>query len=160
MITIETHSTDFGNERRGTHVGTFGRSLDIIRDARGAERRLIDLTYVGEEFTRAYFLDDGEPVAAWLRNGQGELRCVGHSPDYLGPRQIEFPYAYPDATLLTSVRLDREVFVGTQERWATEQIIGATATAVILDEQGIVAAWEPAQSGLMIPTLAATGHKR
>jgi hypothetical protein len=160
MITIEIHGTEFGNERRGTHVGTVGRKAGVIRDVDQAERRLIDMTYAGEEFARAYFLKDGEPIAAWLRNGNGEFRCVGHSSDYTGLWGAEMPYAHPDAMRIASVHLGRNALTGTQEQWATEQLIGATATAILLDERGIVAAWEPAQPGFTIPTLAATGPIR
>lgn len=159
MIIIEAHDTEFDNLEDGTLAGIVGRQGTIEYEYQ-AEQWLGDIAAEGHDFTRAYFLKDGVPIAAWLHDGGGEFRCIGYSADYGGAWRTETSYVYPDAMLIVSMHLGRNALTGSQEEWAAAQLVGATAAAVLFDEQGIVAAWEPAQPGLAVPTLTARGPRR
>lgn len=143
MIIIEAHDNQLDNVVQGTLAGTIGRKNGTIEYEYQAERWLSEISEDGYDFSRAYFLRDGEPIAAWRHNTNKSFSCIGHTNDYNGAWRAETPHVYEDAMLLSAARLGREVLTMQQgETWASERLVGAVATVVLLNEQGVVAAWE------------------
>ncbi|HJQ08261.1 MAG TPA: hypothetical protein VJ836_02130 [Candidatus Saccharimonadales bacterium] len=143
MIIIEAHDNRLDDVTQGTLAVTIGRKNGTIEYDYQAEQWLSDISEDGYDFSRAYFLKNGEPIAAWRHDETKRFSCIGHSTDYEGAWRIETPYVYEDAMLIVAARLGREVLALDQgDAWANERLVGAVATAILLDEQGIVGAWE------------------
>lgn len=143
MIIIEAHDNQLDNITQGTLAGTIGRKHGTIEYDYQAEQWLSDISADGYDFSRAYFIRDGEPIAAWRHTANKEFSCISHTTDYDGAWRTETPYVYDDAMVIVAAHLGREVLTIEQgEAWANERLIGAVATAMLLDKQGIFAAWE------------------
>ncbi|HSW74609.1 MAG TPA: hypothetical protein VLG16_01935 [Candidatus Saccharimonadales bacterium] len=161
MIIIEAHDNQLDNIAQGTLAGTVGRKNGTIEYDYQAEQWLSDISEDGYDFSRAYFLRDGEPVAAWRHNANKSFSCIGHTNDYDGAWRTETPYVYEDTMLIIAAHLGREVLTVEQgQSWANERLIGAFATAVLLDKHGILAAWERDVSESSETILVARGPQR
>lgn len=158
MIIIEAHDNQLDNITQGTLAGTIGRRYGTIESDYQAEQWLADISADGYDFSRAYFVKDGEPIAAWRHTADKEFSCIGHTTDYAGAWRNETPYVYEDAMLIVAARLGRDVLRLEQgAAWAKEQLIGAAATAILLGEHGIAAAWELGAPGSPEAVLVARG---
>jgi|GEM_PF-1895264 len=154
MLTIEFHDTDVINASRGTLLASAGRYGAIEYDFQ-AEAYMHELTDDGVNFARAYILSESGPRAVWQRLNDGPLQCIAHSNDYVGAPKLDMLYVYPDAMLIESKLIDRkDVSPDLDRDWASGRLVGATATAILFDEQGIVAAWERVRG---MPQLVARG---
>jgi len=160
MFHVEIHDHELDNEKQGTLAATVGRQDGLDYEYQ-AEQHIIDLAQDSKKhsdpyLSRAYILEDGEPIAAWQCH-DGVLLCVGHTSGYGGAQRLETPYVHPDRMLLVSTRIGSEAPVSpdAHEAWAREQLVGAVATAVLLNNRGIVFAWERGEADT--PVLTARG---
>jgi len=91
-----------------------------------------------------------QPLAAWQHNNN-VLQCIGHTAAYEGGDHLDSDYVYPGTTLITSRYIGHSVLAVKDEDWASEKCSEGAATAIIHNDQGIIAAWEPPLPGQSEP---------
>lgn len=141
MITIELHNDDVRNVLDGSLVAAIG---DTNTETWHAETRLEEVSEMyGSNILRAYFLRDGVPMAAWLPSDDG-FKSIGCDPDYDGEWAVSSLYVDPQATRIAVAHLGHDALLGLDGGvpWARQKLAGAVATAILVDGDGIVAAWE------------------
>lgn len=101
----------------------------------------------------------GYVYAVWSRDQNGTLHYVAKAKDWLGEWQLPF---------LTEARLISTAILGDEShceirtldegaQWAAEQLLDPTiATAIVVDKDGVLAAWEKNKNG---PVLVAKGPR-
>lgn len=146
---IEFHDNDTGNAQ-GTLCCRVGHK-STVEYAYQAEMWVQDMFHDPSSLVRAYIVDYDSVYAVLKRDPNGKICYVARDPEYNGEWQL--PYAYPGATAVAATMLGEEVkSMDDATRWASEQLRGEVACAVLLDEHGVVAAWERGPEG---PTLVA-----
>lgn len=137
---IEFHDDALGDPR-----GTLGMRV--------GRQGTIELAYQAEEYVRDYFRsypvirrayaldnDYSYVYAVWKRDLDGNTCYVAKSPEFNG--EWDLPYVFPEATNMVVALLGAGVKPLDVEQWALGEIRGTIACAVLLDPEGLVAAWE------------------
>lgn len=142
---IEFHDNDVGNTSVGTLFGRVGHN-GTIDYAYQVEMWVQDTFKDSFPITRAYAIGNGKVYAVWKRDLAGKTFYVARDSGYDGEWQL--PNAYPGATEVVTAMLSREVSsIDVAARWAAEQLCDGVACAVLLDEEGMIAAWERGPEG-------------
>lgn len=157
---IEFHDGYVNNLLQGTLCAEAGKD-GTIEYAYQAEIWVQDILQDPSPITRAFLVDYGKDYATvyavYRRDPDGKLCCVGKRSDY--DSEWRLPYSHLGATTIVTAlggnRTD-ENLIANMEKWAADQLKGIVSCAVLLDEYGIVAAWE---RGNHEPVLIARGPR-
>lgn len=159
MSMIVEHHDDEVNEGQNSLRGNAGYKGGSICYAYQGEMWAQEM--IADKLTRRIYIHSGDVLAVWAHDERGTVSYVAKSPRWDGEWQL--PLLYPDRTDIAILRLEAEDRFNTNKMsgvatWAAEQLKRANiATAVALDKNGVVCAWEPGNTG---PTLVAKGPYR
>jgi len=146
MAMIEFHDNEIDNTAQGTLGFRCGHN-GTIEFAYQVEMWIQEMFGDHPSITRAYALSNGVVLAAWYRNSDRQMHYVARHPNYDG--QWELPHLYPEATKLATATLGREVVsLEDAKLWATAELKRReVACAILLDEVGMLMAWERSPEG-------------
>ena len=151
MIIVEHHDNKL--DEKGTLIGLVGKE-GSVEYAYQAEMWAQELLNTGTH--RVYAYGYRTALAVWAYTDKGDTFYVGHAKGWSGEWQLPF---LTDATgVATAIFGQKDI--GTMDEaaaWAAGQLAQANiATAVVLDQDGVLAAWEKGPEG---PALVAKGPR-
>jgi hypothetical protein len=135
---LEVHDSEVDNKGKGTLVASLKNPVDYPYQI---EMHVIELLQDVETARRFYVFDGMSVFAVYGREDRGKVYYIGRAPEWRG--EWELPFLYPSASSIVTTTLGQEVKdMEEAALWAAKSLCGVVATAIVIDEHGIVAAWE------------------
>ena len=145
---VEFHDNQTDNLAQGTLRGRVGHD-GTVEHAYQAEMWLQEVFGIEHAITRAYVIGQNDICAILKQDNRQKIEYVGRSPHYSGEWQL--PFAYAGMTAIATTILGETVkSVNQGAEWAAGQLQGDVACAALLDEEGMLAAWEKGPSGIVL----------
>jgi hypothetical protein len=151
MITLEFHDNDVNNVAQGTLCCAAGKQGTISYYYQAEMTMQEILEEKDTPVSRVFVIVDREVVAVVYRNSQGNLyysaktkRCIG---------EWKLPFVDPKATAVVTKKVDVGTCIEDGEVYAREVFKDdAIACVVMVDGQGVLAAWERGKDGVVLVT--------
>jgi hypothetical protein len=144
---IELHDSEVDNKHEGSLAGRVGRE-GTIEYAYQGEMWVQEIFGDEPSIVRAYAIIGGEVAVIWHKNSEGVVSYVARSNYWEGQWQLPFLYS---STLIAQAMLGRGVnSMEEAAQWAELTLQGDCACAVLMDNDGFVAAWEMGPEGLIL----------
>lgn len=152
---IEFHDTNLANEEHGSlaaHAGQNG-TINCTFEAEELVQQIFGEPTQSE--MRGYLFDDNMVYAVWHRDDSGIISYIAFDSNYDG--ELDLPFLFGDNTYMSTAMLGRDINnLAEAAEWAKKELAkDLISCAILLDFQGIVAAWELDQDGK--PVLVARG---
>jgi hypothetical protein len=140
---VEHHDDEIESEE-GTLRGRLTRPVDYTYQAEMWAQDMLESSMT----RRVYAFAGGSVYAVWGRDHDIKS-YVARSPAYDGT--WELPFFYPNVTTIATAVLGREVAsFEDATHWAEQALSSDIATAVLLDKDGVLAAWEGGIEGFRL----------
>jgi len=133
---------------------TLAYKVSRLAHAREAEG-WTDIFFEKRPSVRRYYIYDEEGILAVLAHEEGGLYYIAKHERYKGARTL--PYLYPSHTFAATIFPNTERDVEHEDQWGRLRLQEGMTTFIMLDPDGIVAAWENTAAG---PALISRGLKR
>ncbi len=143
---LEAHDHEVDNGAAGTLTVRLKNGVDY---AYQIEMHVQDWLHYFKRARRFYAFDAGSVLAVYGRGDHGEMYYVGRDPRWSG--KWELPSLYPQTTGIVTAIIGREVKDFEEAvQWAERALHGNVATAVVIDGDGVLAAWEADLKGAIL----------
>ncbi|NTW14104.1 MAG: hypothetical protein HGA31_03685 [Candidatus Moranbacteria bacterium] len=140
---IEFHDEEIDNAEQGTLVLATGDSIDYAYQA----ETHVQLWCSDETIKRSFVRTQNLVLAVFRRNADGTISYVARHESYGGT--WELPSAYEGITGIVTLRLGQDVDSADVDiEMIAEHFMNDVAMVVLLDDDGILCAWERQSEGM------------